>query len=185
MGSTNPGTRAAAIGLALIAAIGMLFATAGAAEAKGGKINACVTKSGMLEIAKSGKCPKGERKLTWSKKGKRGKAGQTGQAGAAGAQGQAGEDGQDANTAGLAQLQALVDQQGQTIAQLTQQLNALDTQVDALAPQVAALCTQLSSVTGQSDLLLTTLGALNAILDPLTLLPLPVLPSALGSFSCP
>ena len=178
MQTTHPMLRLAGFGGALLVALALLGTAADGAVAKGGKITACVTKSGALEIAKAGKCAKGERKLTWNKKGKRGKAGEPGAAGAPG------QNGQDGSAAGLDQLQLLVDQQGEAIAGLTSQLNALDSQVDGIAPQVAALCTQVSSVTGQSDALLTVLGAVNTILDPLTLLPLPTLPSALGNFSC-
>ena len=158
------GGRAAACG-ALLAAVATMAFAVGPAQAKRGKVHACVARSGVMTFSPSGKCAKGERKLTWNKKGKRGKAGPKG---ADGAQGAPGADG---STAG--------------IDQLTAQLNALEAQVNGLAPQVGALCAQLSNVTGQSDALLTVLGAVNDILDPLTILPLPTLPSALGAFTCP
>ena len=155
------------------------------AEAKNGKVTACVTKQKVMTFSKRGKCKKGERKITWNKAGKQGPAGAAGQTGAAGAQGPAG------SAAGFDQLQDLVEQQGETIAQLTAELAALGVDVDDLTGQLTGLsgdfdtlCTQVSAVTDQSDGLLAVLDAINDLLDPLVILPVPGLPDPLGAFSC-
>jgi hypothetical protein len=169
-------------------------------DAKPKKIRACVTKDGTMAFSRSGKCGKGERKLSWNKKGKRGKAG------AAGAVGPTGPAGPSGTAADLEALEALVAQQGLLISGLTTDLDdlasevaGLSTDVDGILSDIAGLqsdlgaldarvdaaCDQLTAVTTQSDDVVAAMGVISALLDPLTLGTLPDLPAALGAFSCP
>jgi uncharacterized protein YoxC len=186
----------------------------GAATAKGGKLTACVAKSGpdkgTARFVRGHKCKRGERKVTWNK------SGQPGPGGAAGAQGQAGAIG-PAGPAGAGgstdQLLTLIEEQQSTIDTLTERVDGvtqgLDTLdqgldgitgdidtltqglgsvtdgLDALSPQVAALCDQATDVTAQSDALRTVISGITLTTILAVALNVPAVPSALGNFSCP
>ena len=161
------------IAVAVAAAALLFVASLGAADAsaKGKKLHACVVKKGadkgVMHFSRTGKCPKGEKKVSWSKKGKKGKRGP------AGAQGEAGPQGPSGVTD---QLLATIAAQQAQIDQLTSQLESVKSQLGTLAPQVAALCQEMPLVVGQANLLLTAIT------------PVPLvggLPTALTAFSCP
>ena len=168
------------IAAALTAVALLLVASIGAtdASAKGQKIQACVVKSGpdkgVMHFSRKGKCHKGEKKLSWNKKGKRGKKGTSGPTGEQGPQGPSGVT--DELLATIAAQQATIDQLKSQLDTVTSQLSSLTSQFNGLSPQVAALCTQTTTVTSQS----------NALLTAITPIPLVgVLPPALTAFSCP
>ena len=186
----------AAVALAALLVIACLVAP-GAATAKGGKLTACVAKSGpdkgTARFVRGGKCKRGERKLTWNKRGQNGEAGTPGQAGATGPAGPAGAGGS------TDQLLTLIQEQQAAIDSLTQQLDGvtqeLDTLtqgldsvtagLDALSPQVEALCDQVTDVTAQSDALRTVISGISLQTILAVVLNVPALPAALGAFSCP
>ena len=173
------------IAAALVAVALLFVASVGApdASAKGKKLNACVVKKGpdkgVMHFSRTGKCPKGEKKVSWSKKGKQGKRGPAGETGAPGPQGPSGVT--DELLATIAAQQAQIDQ-------LTSQLNSVKSQLGALAPQVAALCGQMPAV-------VTQVNTLGTVLNGLGLSGIPVgtplityataVPAALGAFACP
>jgi hypothetical protein len=177
-GGLNPVSAWLGRALVVLAVAGaglMLAASLGPADAsaKGKKIRACVVKKGpdkgVMRFSPKGKCHKGEKKISWAKKGRRGPSGPAGPAGAQG------------SSAVTDELLATIAAQQATIDQLTSQLNAL-------APQVAALCAQMDTVTDQTNALGTALGGLtlNGVLTTLGgALNIPALPSALAPFSCP
>ena len=173
------------IALAVIAVALLFVASLGAtdASAKGKKLHACVVKKGpdkgVMHFSRTGKCPKGEKKVSWSKKGKKGKRGPAGQTGPAGPQGPSGVT--DALLATIAAQQAQIDQ-------LTSQLDALTSKFNALSPQVAALCSQMTTVVTQTNALSTVISGigLNGVLTGLGgAITVPALPAALAPFSCP
>jgi hypothetical protein len=138
-----------------------------------------------MRFVPRGKCHRGEKKLTWNKKGKHGQAGAAGQAGEPGPQGPSGITDDLLNTITL--QQAKIDTLTQQLAGLASQLNAVTQQLNGLSPQVAALCTQMTAVTGQSDALRTVVSglALTGLIPAGLVLNIPALPGALGPFSCP
>jgi hypothetical protein len=174
--------------VALLLLVGVGVGSPTSAAAKGGaKIHACVVKhghdKGVMRFVPRGKCHRGERKLTWNRKGKHGPVGQTGEPGP---QGPSGITDDLLNTITL--QQAKIDALTQQLGIVTQQLSAATQQLNGLAPQVAALCTQMTAVTGHSDALRTAISglSLNGVLTALGgVLNIPALPGALGPFSCP
>jgi uncharacterized coiled-coil protein SlyX len=169
--------------VAVLTAALLCMASVGApdASAKGKKIHACVVKKGKdkgaMRFSRNGRCHKGEKRISWSKKGKKGKRGKPGPAGPKGEAGPQGSSGvTDELLATIAAQQAQIDQ-------LTAQLASLTQQLGALSPTVAALCSQVTEVTSQSDALQTVIGGISAL--PLAGLTIPGLPPALGAFSCP
>jgi hypothetical protein len=127
-------TRNVVLGLTvagLLALLGAFVAAPAAPAAKRGKIKVCVAKKGpdkgAMRFSKKGKCKRGERKLSWAKKGK------------AGAQGAAGPQGPAGSAANVDELLALIEAQQTTIDGLTQEVADLTTQVSTLAGQVLAL----------------------------------------------
>jgi uncharacterized coiled-coil protein SlyX len=179
------------IAAAVIAVALLLVASIGTADAsaKGKKVHACVVKKGpdkgVMHFSRTGKCHKGEKKLSWGKKGKNGKQGAVGPAGATGAQGPSGVT--DELLATIAAQQAAIDQLksqlGTVTSQLstvTSQLSTLTSQFNALSPQVAALCGQMTAVTSQSNSLRTVINGITAVG-----ILIPALPAALGPFTCP
>jgi hypothetical protein len=183
---------AALVVAAALLLIGLVGATP--ADAKGKKLHACVAKKGpdkgAMTFSRSGKCHKGEKTVSWKKKGKAGPTGPTGPSGPQGPSGLTGE------------LLATITQQTTTIETLTTQVDTLITQVDALttqldtvnarvnglAPQVAALCGKMSAVTSRANVLRGAINGLdlNAVLTTLGgALIVPALPAPLSAFSCP
>jgi hypothetical protein len=171
------------LALAAVAALFLLAAmNPNAAAAKGKRISACVVKKGpdkgAMHFSRKGKCHKGEKKISWNKKGMRGKKGATGPQGNTGPEGPSGVT--DELLATIAAQQAAIDQLTSQLSTVTTQLNALKSQVTGLAPQVAALCTQMQAVTTQVTAIQTVTAAVIAIV-PVG----PALPAALSAFSCP
>jgi hypothetical protein len=168
---------------AALLVLGAAGGPASAAAKGGGKIRACVIKhghdKGVMRFVRGGKCHRGEKKLTWNRKGKHGAAGEPGPRGPTGITDDL------LNTITL--QQAKIDALTQQLAGLTSQLNTVTQQLNGLSPQVAALCTQMTAVTGQSNALRTVLSglALTGTIPVGLLLNIPVLPGALGPFSCP
>jgi hypothetical protein len=161
--------RGVVVVLAVIGALAVVSAAPamGASHAsKKGKIKACVARhgpdKGLMRFSKK-KCKRGERKVTWNKKGPAGAAGQNG------APGPTNKD-----------LLALIQEQASQIKELTNVLNGL-------APQVAALCSQASALTTQANALATVLGGigLGGLIPPGLDLDVPSLPPPLAAFSCP
>jgi hypothetical protein len=117
--------------IALCAGLGA--SPASAAKAKG-KVTACVIKKGenkgLMRFAPKGKCKRGERKLTWNRKGKRGKQGARGETGPAGPAGN----------------QAQTDQLEQAVAALCTQMSAVTSQLTAVQTALNGL--GLSGVLG-------------------------------------
>jgi hypothetical protein len=111
------------------ATLTLLFAAFGAGASAStkvkGKVHACVIKKGedkgLMRFSRSGKCKKGEKKLTWNKRGKRGKRG------AAGPRGETGPAG-----GGSDQLTATVAALCSQVSTVTSQLNALQTVIAGL-----------------------------------------------------
>jgi hypothetical protein len=133
-----------------------------------------------MRFSRSGKCHKGEKKVSWKKKGKEGPAGPTGPQGPSGL---------------TSELLETITQQQLTIQTLTTQVNTLTTRLDALtetvnglSPQVAALCGRMSAVTTRANVLRTAIDGLglNSVLTTLGgALIVPALPAPLSAFSCP
>jgi hypothetical protein len=165
--------------LSVIAVVMALFliAAAGpdAASAKGKKVHACVVRKGpdkgVMHFSRSGKCHKGEKKVSWGKKGRRGKQGAAGQTGATGPQGPSGVTGDLLAT--IAAQQAAID--------------SLKSQLDTVKSQVVALCAQMSSVTTYANALGPVISgiALSGVIPPALGLTVPAVPAALSGFSCP
>jgi hypothetical protein len=175
------------IAAALTALALLLVASVGAsdASAKGKKVHACVVKKGpdrgVMRFSKKGKCHKGEKKLSWNKKGKKGKRGKQGAAGQTGPTGPQGPSGV------TDQLLQTIASQETTIDSLKSQLDTVTSQLGGLSPQVAALCTQMSAVTTYANALAPVISgiSLSGIIPGGLGLTVPALPTALTAFSCP
>lgn len=187
--------------LILLALAGMLLwsSSAGAAPfvSKDGKIHACLKAKGKgkgtLRVVRNGKvrCPKKWRKVSWNAAGQAGPQGQPGAAGAPGATGQQGERGLS-GTAGNVVVTELEDK----VTELLTKVESLETilagvtntdlkEAIAAVPAVDALCTQADALTDQTTALGTSLSGLSTIVDTLTVLGLPSIPTALPPFECP
>jgi hypothetical protein len=127
--------------LLLLVAVLSLSLLAGAAPganaaAKKRRVTACVIKKGedkgLMRFAPRGKCKRGEKKLTWNKKGRRGPRGEQGPAGGGGGG-----------------TNPLVTQLSASVSSLCSQLSAVTNQLTAVQSALAGL--GLNSV-------LTTLG---------------------------
>ncbi len=168
MDAQRTGRRNATLLIALIAAlVGALAIAPGApAAAKKGKVHVCVETrgkdKGVMHLAKGKHCHKGQKSVTFNKRGKRGRAGEPG------AEGPQGPTGQGAPPDALAALQ--------------QQLAAQAEQLAALQSQLAAACTQLSTVTTQLNALGTALDGigLGGTIPPLLTLISPGAPTPLA-----
>ena len=180
-------TRARRSIVVAVAALALLFAGLMAEEAPAAKkITACVTKKGRDKgaVRFARKCHKGEKKVSWNKKGKTGPAGQTG---ATGPQGPSGVTDELLET--IATQQTTIEQLTTQLSTVTSQLDAVKAQLNGLSPQVAALCTQMDAVTDRVNLLGTVISGigLNGVLTTLggaVTLATPV-PAALSPFTCP
>lgn len=151
------------------------------ADAKKGKIRACVAKKGpdkgTMRWVRSGKCHKGEKAVKWNKRGRAGKPGQPGQ------QGPVGPAGEGADQGAIEALRLQLEQQTARIADLESQLGAVTSQFAAF--QTAA-CAQLATLTEQSNLMGAALDGigLGGTIPPLLDLINPGAPTALPGFSC-
>jgi hypothetical protein len=191
-----------------MACASLLLASAAASGAslvgKDGKIHACYKATGRgkgtLRVVRNGKvkCPKRWKKVSWYASGS---AGPQGQAGAPGSPGETGTNGGSGlpGTTGTVTVKALEDKLTELlnrVQSLETILSGIDNQqlkeaiaaaadVKALEATVGSLCSQGSALTAKSGELGTALGGLSAVLDTLTVLALPSIPTALPAFSCP
>jgi uncharacterized coiled-coil protein SlyX len=181
--------------------LALLCAPAGAAGIPGrdGVIHACVIGKGkargsvrLVRSAKACKRRRGERPVAWNAQGTAAPGGQ----GAAGAEGRAGLQGVQGER-GLQGLQGIQGIQGvagqveqsllDTIAAQGAAIESLEDRLASLETTVASACAQLKAVTTQIDKVSTAVAGLN--LNGLLLglggaLNIPVLPAALGPFTC-
>lgn len=189
------------LGIASIGAMLFMLAVADTpdAYAKKGKIHTCIDKKGpdkgAMRFSKIKRCRKGEKSLSWNKRGLPGQAGQPGPAGATGTGGDPGA---------LDELRLDLDQQSARIQELEGEVDALTTQVTALAAQLTGLgtqlgalgsdftsfksdaCDQLETLTDQSNSMGTALDGigLGGTIPPLLTLTNPGSPTALPAFGC-
>jgi hypothetical protein len=191
-----------------MACASLLFASAPASAAsivaKDGKIHACYKAKGKakgtLRVVRSAKvkCPKRWKKVSWYANGQ---PGPQGQAGAPGAPGETGTNGGSGlpGTTGTVTVKALEDK----VTELLTKVQSLETilkgidntqlkeaiagiaKTEALQAVVGQLCTQTEALTSKSGELGTALGGLSAVVDTLTLMGLPSIPTALSPFECP
>jgi hypothetical protein len=183
------------VALALTAVTGS--ASAASLVARDGKIHACYKAKGRakgtLRVVRSAKvrCPRGWKKTAWNASGAPGAAGENGGNGA-GEPGSAGGNG----ASGTAGTNAKVSSLESKVTELLTKLKSLESVLAGITntqlkeaignvPVVATLCTEAKKLNEQSNGLGTALSALNTIVDPLTLLPLPTIPAALPAFQCP
>jgi hypothetical protein len=193
----TPGRR---IGLALLCGLGVLLIGASASSAgivaKDGKIHACYKAKGKgkgtLRVVRNGKvrCPKRWKKVAWNANGpagSQGEAGNPGSTGEAGSNGGAGLPG----TTGTVTVKALEDKVAELLSKV-QSLEAILKGIDnqqlqeaiAAVPVVGQLCTQSKALTEKSGELGTALEGLGTVLDTLTAMALPTIPTALPPFEC-
>jgi hypothetical protein len=179
-------------------------ASAAGIVAKDGKIHACYKAKGKgkgtLRLVRSAKvkCPKKWKKASWYASGQ---AGSQGKAGAPGTPGETGTNGGSGlpGTTGTVTVKGLEDK----VTELLTKVQSLETilkgidntqlkeaiagigKTEALEAAVGSLCTQASALTSKSGELGTALGGLSTVLDTLTVLALPSIPTALSPFACP
>jgi hypothetical protein len=181
----------------------MLVCVPGSAAAaplvgKDGRIHACYKAKGKakgtLRVVRSARarCPRGWKKTAWNGGGAPGAAGENGGNGV-GEPGSAGGNGAN-GTAGTnaAKVTSLESQVTELLTKLKSLESILagvtNTQLkEAIGnvPVVATLCGEAKKLNEQSNGLGTALGALGALLDPLTGGALPTIPAALPAFQCP
>lgn len=164
---------------------------------KDGRIHACYKAKGKakgtLRVVRSARarCPRGWKKAAWNAGGGPGAAGENGGNGV-GEPGSAGGNGAN----GTAGTNAKVSSLESKVSELLTKLKSLESILAGVTntqlkeaignvPVVATLCGEAKKLNEQSNGLGTALSAVNTILDPLTLLPLPVIPAALPAFQCP
>jgi len=172
-------------------------ASAAGIVAKDGKIHACYKAKGRgkgtLRVVRSAKvkCPKKWKKVSWYASGPTGPQGAAGNPGANGETGTNGGSGLPGTT-GTVTVKALEDK----VTELLNKVQSLETilqginnqqlkEAIAAVPVVGELCTQATALTSKSGELGTALGGLSTVLDTLTVLALPSIPTALPPFSCP
>jgi hypothetical protein len=179
-------------------------ASAAGIVAKDGKIHACYKVKGKgkgtLRVVRSAKvkCPKRWKKVAWYASGP---SGPQGAAGSPGGNGETGTNGGSGlpGTTGTVTVKGLEDK----VTELLTKVQSLETilkgidntqlkeaiagiaKTEALEAAVGSLCTQASALTSKSGELGTALSGFGAILDALSALPLPGIPTALPPFSCP
>jgi hypothetical protein len=195
--------------LALLALCAFVLFTSTPASAAGivgkdGKIHACYKAKGKgkgtLRVVRSAKakCPKKWKRVAWYASGREGPQGAAGSPGGNGETGTNGGSGLPGTT-GTVTVKGLEDK----VSELLNKVQSLETilkgidntqlkeaiagiaKTEALEAAVGSLCTQASALTKNSGELGTALSGLSAILDPLTVMVLPKIPTALDPFSCP
>jgi hypothetical protein len=172
-------------------------ASAASPVAKDGRIHACYKAKGKakgtLRLVRSAKvrCPRGWKKTAWSAGGVLGAAGENGGNGV-GEPGSAGGNGANGTAGTNAKVTSLESQ----VTELLTKLKSLESVLAGITntqlkeaignvPVVASLCAEAKKLNEQSNGLGTALGALGALLDPLTGGALPAIPAALPAFQCP
>jgi hypothetical protein len=207
--TSRAGAGRSAFGLSLLALCAVVLLTSSPASAAGivakdGKIHACYKAKGKgkgtLRVVRNGKvkCPKRWKKTAWSAQGApgpQGTQGPQGQPGATGATGAQGAPGRNENVV-VNELEDKVTELLTKLQSLESILSGIDNQqlkeaiagiakTEALEAAVGSLCTQSKALTEKSGELGTALGGLSTVLDTLTVLALPSIPTALPPFSCP
>jgi hypothetical protein len=194
-------------GLALCAFVLFTAAPASAASlvGKDGKIHACYKvkgkAKGTLRVVRSAKakCPKRWKKVSWYASGPAGPQGQAGSPGGNGETGTNGSSGLNGTPATATVVKGVEDKVTELLTKvqsLETILKGIDNQqlkeaiagiakTEALEGVVGSLCTQASALTSKSGELGTALSGFGTILDALSALPLPGIPTALPPFSCP
>jgi hypothetical protein len=184
--------------LTLLVLSGLLLfgasASAAPAVAKDGKIHACYKAKGKgkgtLRLARNAKarCPKKWKKVAWYAAGPGASIGAPGATGPQGPQGERGVPG----TAGNVVVEDLEKQVNELLTKVQSLEGVLQgvTNTDlkeaiAAVPVVQALCTQTEALNDQTTALGTSLSGLSTVLDTLTVLGLPSIPTALPPFECP
>lgn len=195
-------TQRSATALFLLALCAFVLFTSSPASAAGivgkdGKIHACYKAKGKgkgtLRVVRSAKvkCPKKWKKASWYAAGQAGPQGESGSPGANGETGTNGGSGLPGTT-GTVTVKALEDK----VTELLTKVKSLETilqginnqqlkEAIAAVPVVGELCTQATALTSKSGELGSALGGLSTVLDTLTVLALPSIPTALPPFSCP
>jgi hypothetical protein len=173
--------------------------------AKDGKIHACYKVKGKgkgtLRVVRNAKvkCPKKWKKASWYASGPVGQQGASGSPGGNGETGTNGSSGLPGTPATATVVKGLEDKVTELLTKvqsLESILNGIgNTQLkeaiagiaktEALEGVVGSLCTQASALTEKSGELGTALGGLKTVLDTLTVLALPSIPTALSPYSCP
>jgi hypothetical protein len=164
---------------------------------KDGRIHACYKAKGKakgaLRVVRSAKvrCPRGWKKTAWNASGAPGAAGENGGNGA-GEPGSGGGNGASGTPGTNAKVSSLESQVTELLTKLKSLESVLagvtNTQLkEAIGnvPVVVTLCGEAKKLNEQSNGLGTALGALGALLDPLTGGALPTIPAALPAFQCP
>jgi hypothetical protein len=207
MGYTALPEKSSSIGLAATVAVTLLVAvllawasapaSARSIVARDGRIHACYKAKGRtqgtLRVVRGAKarCPRGWKKIAWNAGGAPGAAGENGGNGV-GEPGSAGGNGASGTAATNAKVSSLESQVTELLTKLKSLESVLagvtNTQLkEAIGnvPVVATLCTEAKKLNEQSNGLGTALGAVGALLDPLTGGALPTIPAALPAYSCP
>jgi hypothetical protein len=179
-------------------------ASAAGIVAKDGKIHACYKAKGKgkgtLRVVRSAKakCPKKWKKVSWYASGPAGPQGGSGNngAGETGTNGSSGLPGTPATATVVKGLEDKVTELLTKVQSLETILKGIDNQqlkeaiagiakTEALEGAVGSLCTQASALTSKSGELGSALGGLSTVVDTLTLMALPSIPTSLSPFSCP
>jgi hypothetical protein len=171
-------------------------ASAAGIVAKDGRIHACYKAKGKgkgtLRVVRNGKvrCPKRWKKVAWNASGptgSQGEAGTPGTTGDGGTNGTAGLPG-TTGTVTVKQLEDKVTELLSKVQSLEAILKGIDNQqlqeAIAAVPVAGELCTQTKALTEKSGELGTALEGLSTVLDTLTVLALPAIPTALPPFEC-
>jgi hypothetical protein len=199
----DPSIRLTATVAATLLAVALILAcltgpaSAASLAAKDGKIHACYKAKGKakgtLRVVRSAKarCPRGWKKTAWNASGAPGAAGENGGNGV-GEPGSAGGNGANGTAGTAAKVSSLESQ----VTELLTKLKSLESILTGITnaqlkeaignvPVIATLCGEAKKLNEQSNGLGTALGALGALLDPLTGGALPTVPAALPPFQCP
>jgi hypothetical protein len=207
---SRAGARRSTLAVFLLALCAFVVLTSSSASAgivaKDGKIHACYKAKGKgkgtLRVVRNAKvkCPKKWKKASWYASGPAGPQGAAGSPGGNGETGTNGSSGLPGTTAtGTVVTKGLEDK----VTELLTKVQSLETilngisntqlkeaiagiaKTEALEAAVGSLCTQASALTSKSGELGTALGGLKTVLDTLTVLALPSIPTALSPYSCP
>jgi hypothetical protein len=203
------GARRTTLAVFLLALCAFVVLTSSPASAgivaKDGKIHACYKAKGKgkgtLRVVRNAKvkCPKKWKKASWYASGPAGPQGESGANGANGESGTNGSNGQPGTNATATVVQGLEDKVTELLTKvqsLESILNGINNtqlkeaiagiaKTEALEAAVGSLCTQASALTSKSGELGTALGGLKTVLDTLTVMALPSIPTALSPYSCP
>lgn len=180
-------------------------ASAAGIVANDGQIHACYKAKGKgkgtLRVVRSAKvkCPKKWKKVSWYASGPAGPQGASGSPGGSGETGTNGSSGLPGTPATATVVKGLENKVTELLSKVTSLetvLNGINNQqlkeaiagiakTEALESVVGSLCSQAGALTSKSGELGTALGGLSTVVDTLTLMGLPSIPTALSPFTCP